>query len=94
MPDILDKARHIREERENNYDDPRRNFQRIADYWNIYLGTDENSTTGFITAKAVADMMILMKMAREQYKHQEDNYLDMIGYVSCADSIINKESEG
>jgi len=83
--DILDKARRIREEREGNYDDPRRNFQRIADYWNIYLGQQ------IITAKAVADMMVLLKVAREQYKHGEDNYLDIIGYVSCADTIVKKE---
>lgn len=91
--DILDKARQIRTERENNYDDPRANFQRIADYWNIYLFDIYGKAQGLITSKNVADMMVLMKMAREQYKHMEDNYLDMIGYISCADTIINKERE-
>ncbi len=27
--------------------------------------------------------MILMKVAREQYKHHPDNYMDIIGYGVC-----------
>jgi hypothetical protein len=77
---ILDTVKAVLEGREKNYDNPKPNFDRIAAYWNTLL---EAKLTAPLTASDVALMMILMKVAREQYKHTDDNLLDAIGYAVC-----------
>jgi len=84
--EILDSVGEVLGAREKNYDNPRPNFQRIADYWTTYLGIP-------ILPEQVAIMMILMKVAREQFKHTEDNLTDAIGYAVCALRIAEDEND-
>jgi hypothetical protein len=80
--EILDGVKAVLTEREGNYDSPTPNFARIAAYWSVRL--QEKLQPGeVITPGDVADLMILMKVAREQYKHHPDNYMDIIGYGVC-----------
>ncbi len=88
--EILDNVKKILEERERNYDNPKPNFERIANYFNAYLG--ERLTTP-ITPTDVAMLMIGMKLAREQFKHNDDNLLDVIGYAVCALRMVEDEKE-
>lgn len=79
---ILDEVKTVLEEREANYDDPARNFKRIADIWTIQLegvlGEGQR-----VTPEKVAELMIGMKLAREMHSHKRDNYDDIIGYAVC-----------
>lgn len=79
---ILDEVKAVLEEREANYDDPARNFKRIADIWTIQLegvlGEGQR-----VTPEKVAELMIGMKLAREMHQHKRDNYDDIIGYAVC-----------
>ena len=75
----------ICEERQDTYGAPEQSFGRIANYWSIYLGTP-------VTAVQVANMMILLKIARMQGPvYKRDNYLDAAGYAIIAASILEGE---
>lgn len=83
--DILDKVKNIvNGDRLNSYGLPKESFQRIADYWNIYLSHKEDN---IITPKDVAMMMTLFKLAREENKHKEDNIVDMLAYILLYDKV-------
>ena len=84
--EILDGVKEVLSEREKNYDNPKPNFDRIAAYWNIFL---EGKLTTPLTALDVAMLMILMKVAREQFSHKDDNLYDTIGYAVCGIRIAN-----
>ena len=77
---ICEKAlKTINGERQDQYGNPEDTFQLIADLWAAYLGNPA------IQAEQVADMMILLKMAREKGgKGKQDNYVDLIGYAAIA----------
>lgn len=87
--EVLDQVKQVLDEREKNYDSPRENFTRIAGYWNILL---EGKLTRPITPEEVALMMVLMKVAREQHQHKEDNLVDLIGYAAIATRLTQEEA--
>ena len=78
---ILQEAIEVTEQRQVAYDKPEDNFQRIADLWNVFL--KDKGVKHEITSKDVAMMMILMKIARQQWKHSRDNLTDLCGYAHC-----------
>ena len=79
---VLEEAAETVKQRQDSYDDPYRNHVRIAKLWSVVLGTA-------VTPQQVALCMLQLKVAREMYKHNHDNVVDMAGYVNCLD-IINK----
>ncbi len=83
---ILDTAKNIiTHDRNNQYGGMEDNFNKIAEYWSLYLGKK-------ITGHDVAMMMLFLKIARVQTgKTNEDNYIDIAGYVACAGEIALKE---
>lgn len=69
-------------DREEDYGAPEQNFERIAAFWNIYLGG------GDLTAKDVAVMLALLKIARIASGHaKSDNWVDLAGYAACGGEI-------
>ena len=77
---ILDEVRDvINGERQDQYGNPEDAFQLIASYWSIYLQLTEP-----LTAADVAQMMCLLKVAREKHQHKRDNLVDAIGYLALA----------
>lgn len=70
-----DAIRTINGERQDQYGNPEDSFKLIAALWDAYLGTK-------VTPPMVADMMILLKIAREaDGKGKKDNMVDLIGYA-------------
>ena len=68
----------INGERQDQYGNPEDAFFRIACLWSSYLGRE-------VEGSDVANMMILLKMAREKEgKGKKDNYVDLIGYAALA----------
>lgn len=45
-----------------------------------------------VTPEQVALAMVLMKTAREQFKHKADNLVDIIGYVACLEKIVEPKA--
>ena len=70
--------------RQENYGSPESNFKNIAELWTTYFNTAKNTEDWYdITPVDVANMMILMKMARLMNKpDHEDSWVDIAGYAS------------
>lgn len=80
-------ATYVTRDRAAEHGDAERNFERIADLWNAYLGEWAN-----IKAHDVASMMALLKIARitNNPKHL-DNWVDLAGYAACGGELATKE---
>lgn len=85
---ILETAeKYVCNDRNNQYGSPEDSFKVIADLWAGYLGTK-------ITAKDVAAMMVLLKMARVRTgAGKADNWIDAAGYCACGGEIEAVENE-
>lgn len=78
--------RTINGERQIQYGRPEDTFERIAHLWMAYLVDMGNGVA--ITPAMVADMMCLLKIARERGgKSKKDNYVDLIGYAMLGASM-------
>lgn len=99
---ILEEAMDIvRGERQDNYGDIDTSFGQIADYWSGYVQRKFRKHIveiyGFevgkgdppfaITEMDVANLMILLKVSRAQNNFDRDSYVDIAGYVACAEAL-------
>lgn len=82
--DILDTAKAIiNGERQGTYGNAEDNFANIAAFWSTYLNSPIDSTD-------VANMMILMKVARNSSGvYKDDNYIDICGYAALGGEIAD-----
>lgn len=80
--DILEKAKSIiNGERQGTYGSPENSFETIAKMWSAYLHRD-------ISAVDVANMMVLMKVARNSNGvYKDDNWIDICGYAALGGEI-------
>ena len=75
---VLEEAIETVFDRPDTHGEPEDSFRTIAGLWNAYRGFPEDH----ITPEDVANMMILMKVARNSEGHyHEDNYVDIAGYA-------------
>ena len=83
--DVLEKTKTIiNGEREGQYGSPEDSFQIIADMWTSYLGLR-------ITATDIANMMILMKVARNANGvYKDDNWIDICGYAAIGGELQSR----
>lgn len=73
--------------REQDYGSPENNFQIIANLWNDYINDDRKNGVK-LTAKDVAMMMALLKIARARgEKPTEDTFVDLAGYAACGGEL-------
>ena len=86
--DILTKAGSIiNGERQGIYGNAEDSFGVIAGLWSAYLGKD-------ISSADVANMMILMKVARNSSGvYQDDNWIDICGYAALGGEIQDPKFE-
>ena len=85
---VLDEAQLIvKGSRKEDYGTPEESFSTIAGYWSHYLTTCI-SPGETLTARDVALMMILFKIARESNKHKRDNLVDIAGYAACTATLF------
>lgn len=85
---LLDEAKRIvTQDRQQTYDTPEQNFQRIAQMWTAYAG-------GTFEAEDVAAMLILVKVARlSSSPWHRDNWVDIAGYAACGSEVRSKEPD-
>lgn len=83
--DILDKAKTIiNGERQGTYGEAEDSFSIIAQMWTAYLRKE-------IKSEDVANMMILMKVARNSSGvYKDDNWIDICGYAALGGEIQSK----
>lgn len=78
---VLDEAMAVTSgDRRRDYGHPIHNFQRIADFWNTFLH-DKLKDGEFVMPEDTAQMMILVKVAREMNTPKRDNLVDICGYA-------------
>ena len=78
---LLDRAKQIiSSDRNSTYGEPEDNLGRIANLWATYLERP-------ISARDVAMLMILVKVAREIHNPHDDNPLDIAGYAALAHEV-------
>ena len=89
--EILDEAKNIVTGfRETAYGKAEDNFKLIAKLWEAYLN-GSNCSVGdcCIDAEDVANMMILLKVARNATgRGKDDNYIDIAGYAACGGELL------
>lgn len=73
--------------RQDSYGNPEDSFTVIADFWTTYW-TARN--VDMFTAEDVANMMILMKTARQIHAPKRDNYVDIAGYAGLGQRTVEK----
>lgn len=80
-------------QREQDYGSPENNFETIGELWGIYLTAAHPNWTmpvNGITAKDVAVLMALLKVARIASGSSEDSFVDLAGYAACAGEIATR----
>lgn len=84
--EILARAKDIVSgDRDKEYGSPENSFQQIANLWQAYLKIP-------IDNRDVANMMVLFKIARLQYRpDHEDSWVDIAGYAACGGEIATSE---
>jgi hypothetical protein len=84
--EILNKAAEIiTGDRNETHGDAQKTFARIASYWGVYLGLD-------VTPAQVAEMMVLLKVARSQAGcFNADDYIDCVGYSALAGELAGQK---
>ena len=79
--EILDRAAVIVGGKDSQHGNAENNFDKIARLWYAYKGVP-------FSAKDVAVMMILLKVARIASGHQnDDNWTDIAGYAACGGEL-------
>lgn len=68
-------------DRRKDYGDMKKSFDRIAALWSGYLGVPVNDLD-------VCKMMMLLKISRAKENNHRDSYIDIVGYVECADQLM------
>lgn len=98
--EVLEAARVcVCGEREQDYGTPENNFATIGYFWGVYLNAAHPEYTkafpyNGITAKDVAAMMALLRVARIATGSSADSFVDLAGYAACAGEIVTAENGG
>lgn len=77
-------------QRQQDYGTPEENFQRIADLWTIHLQKILKVDMK-ISPRQVAELMMLLKIARTIQSPTDDSYVDMAGYAGIAGELAKNE---
>ena len=87
---ILETAKKtVCHDRNEQYGEPEDNFWRVAKLWSSYFG---DALKRAITARDVANMMILFKIARNAAAPKDDNWIDIAGYAACGGEVDDGQS--
>ena len=90
---ILEQTKKlVSKDREDKHGNKVENHENIARLWSGYI---QNKTKLLIhlLPEDVANMMALLKIARTQAgQHNEDDYVDAVGYCAISGEIANKRN--
>lgn len=76
-----------------DYGRPEDNFELTANFWNVWMQTRriDGKSEDMIMASDIPILMVLLKVAREAFKHKRDNLVDIAGYVNTLDELYGHE---
>lgn len=85
--EILEAVRQcVCGEREQEYGKPENNFALVGKLWEAYTGQP-------FSAKDVAMMLALLKVARIKTGVKGDSFIDLAGYAACAGEIATEVAD-
>lgn len=85
--EILEAARQcVCGGREQEYGKPENNFALVGKLWEVYTGQP-------FSAKDVAMMLALLKVARIKTGVKGDSFIDLAGYAACAGEIATEVAD-
>ena len=67
------------------YGHPKQDFQRTADIFNAWRGSE----AGQLTPYEVAVFMLCVKLSRERNRHKRDNLVDLAGYAATLQMLYD-----
>ena len=89
---LLEAQEAVFGERAKTYGHPKENFKRIADLWNAYFVAQYpgfGPPAPVLEPVDVAQMMILMKMARlVETPNHRDSWVDIAGYAETGARVL------
>lgn len=78
---VLQEAeRIINGQRREDYGSVSESFNLIAGMWSAYLGKE-------LSGHDVANLMVLLKIARAKNGYHRDSYVDIAGYAGCTEKL-------
>ena len=91
--DVLDTAKqYVSRDRNAQYDEPERNFERIAQMWNVVL--KPAMERGEFNAHEVATAMACVKLSRiVTSPESNDHWIDLAGYAACGAECVHDEGD-
>lgn len=95
--DVLDEAKAlITGDRAASYGPAEQTFGTIAQMWSAYISSGHLPSDEHIALGAfdVAQLLVLMKVARNAYKPKRDNAVDIAGYAALAHRCAVSEGPG
>lgn len=88
---LHEAARIVAGARNQTHGEKERSFAVVADLWSVYLNA-RKAPRAPISARDVAQMMVLMKVARSaQGEPVPDHFLDQAGYSAIAGELATAE---
>jgi len=89
---VGDPISEIIEERGKDYGPVKENFERVRILWDAYIMAKyQLDVDDFPDSDDVANMMILLKMARLMHKYKKDTVDDIAGYAKCLNMLHEEE---
>jgi len=79
-------------QRQQDYGTPDENFQRLADLVNIVIKKNLETNTP-LSPRQMADILILLKVARTINTPTHDSYVDIAGYAGIAGELAKSEKD-
>lgn len=80
-------------DRNKTYGPPTENFKNTANLWTVRL-QDKLKPGEVITSNEIADLMILLKIARNMTDPKRDNFVDIAGYSACGWECLKENIDG
>ena len=92
---ILNAASELVRTRHKVHGQTERSFDMIAQLWNAYLLgiADARNEETDIKSHDVAQMMVLLKIARTAYGSSEDHFIDEAGYAALAGMLKDTDDD-
>jgi hypothetical protein len=87
---LLEAEGLINGDRNISYGTPTQNFENIGEMWTTFL-KHKLKDGEVVSPSDVADLMILLKVARNIAQKKRDTYVDVAGYAGCGWEAVQSE---
>lgn len=80
----MENVKEIRSSRESDYGSPAENMETQMQIFHAYF---KHKPASEFTRQDMAMIGIIIKLARQSFKHKEDNLIDIAGWADVANKV-------